>query len=78
MIITLYRYFILPIDTSDPNPILGKIGEEDMDSEKYLVTIFNTAQEFQGFQLMTFEDLKSYRIFKGKEEALEYFQANWP
>lgn len=78
MQITLNRYFILPIDTTIVDPIFGRISEEDQEAEKYLVTIYNTSQEFQGFQLMTFTDLQAYRIFMGKEEAIEYFQANWP
>lgn len=77
MNITLYKYYILPEDTTNPTPLLGRILDEDMEAEKYLVTIYNTSQEFQGFKLMTFEDLQDYRVFKGKEEALDYFREYW-
>lgn len=78
MNITLLKYFFLPADTSDPNPIFGRVDEEDQATEKYLCKIFDSAQNFQGFQLMTFTDLQDYRIFKGKEEANDYFLEHWP
>lgn len=77
MQITLLRYYILPIDTTVPDPLIGKISEEDQEAEKYMVTTYNTSLEFQGFELFTFSDLQAYKIFKGREEAIEYYQANW-
>lgn len=78
MEITLLKYFILPVDTTLTDPLLGKIDEEDQSAEKYLVKTYTISNVFQGFELMTFEDLQDYKIFKGREEAIEYLQEHWP
>lgn len=78
MIISLYHYFLLPIDTTVVNPKLGRIATEDMETEKYLVAIYDTSFDPQGYELMTFTDLQEFRIFKTKEDAQAYYVANWP
>lgn len=75
---TMDRYFIATADTTHPNPIFGKVDDEDMDAGLYLVAIFSLPQNYEGHQIFTIEDLKDYKIFKGREEAIIWVQANFP
>lgn len=77
MLISIYHYFLLPIDTTVINPKLGRIATEDMETEKYLVAIYDPSFDQQGYELMTFTDLQEFRIFKTKEDAQAYYVANW-
>ena len=75
--ISLLRCFICPLDTSAADPIFGKIVEEDAETGIFLVANFTITNEFQGYIIMSFREMMNYRIFKGKEEAQAYVQANF-
>lgn len=75
--ISFLNNYICPLDVADPNPYFGKIVEEDAESGLYLFATYSLTNNFQGYILLAIEDLQSYRIFKGKEEANEWVAANF-
>lgn len=76
-IISFYKHWICPLDETTTDPIFGRVAEEDTDLQLYLVETYNLQKDFEGYILLNLEDLKSYRLFKGREEFYEYLQANF-
>lgn len=71
------KYYIATLDISDPNPVFGKIDDEDQDKDMYLVAIYALPNDYQGHRLFSANDLKSFMIFKGREEAVRWVQENY-
>lgn len=79
MNITFLRYWICPLDETITDPIIGRVDEEDLDNGLYLASVFDVSSyDHEGYVLLTTDDLRSYRVFKGKEEAAAYISAAWP
>lgn len=75
--ISFLNNYICPLDTAEPIPYFGKIAEEDVESGLYLLASYSLTNDFEGYILLTVEDLQNYRIFKGKEEANAWVAANF-
>lgn len=75
--ISLQNNWICPKDTTETNPIFGRIDQEDLTENLFLAATFNLSKDFEGYILLDITDLKEYRIFKGKTEAQEFIALYW-
>lgn len=70
-------YYIATLDTSNPNPIFGRVDDQDQEKDIFLVAIYTLPKTYQYHRLFTADDLGAFAIFKGKEEAVAWVQANF-